>query len=105
MLQAWSLHQRNSDVELVDPDLTLFDEEEVKRVMGVAFLCTQTEHTIRPTMSRVVGMLIGNVEVNEADAEPGYYASERTFENAMSFIETREHSTPIPLRINGVNGV
>lgn len=105
MLQAWSLHQRNSDVELVDPDLTLFDEEEVKRVMGVAFLCTQTEHTIRPTMSRVVGMLIGNAEVNEADAEPGYYASERTFEIAMSFVETREHSTTIPLRIIDVNGV
>ncbi|EFH70822.1 predicted protein [Arabidopsis lyrata subsp. lyrata] len=82
---AWSLHQEKRDLELVDPDLTEFDKEEVKRVIGVAFLCTQTDHAIRPTMSRVVGMLTGDVEVTEANAKPGY-VSERTFENAMSFM-------------------
>lgn len=72
-------------MELVDPDLKAYDEEEVKRVIGVAFLCTQTDHAIRPAMSRVVGMLTGHVEVTEANAKPGY-VSERTFENAMSFM-------------------
>ncbi|XP_010501250.1 PREDICTED: probable LRR receptor-like serine/threonine-protein kinase At1g56140 isoform X1 [Camelina sativa] len=82
---AWSLHQQQRDLEVVDPELTSFDEEEVKRVIGVAFLCTQTDHAIRPTMSRVVGMLTGDVEITEANAKPGY-VSERTFENAMSFM-------------------
>ncbi|EOA39563.1 hypothetical protein CARUB_v10008183mg [Capsella rubella] len=82
---AWSLHQEQRDLEIVDPDLTSFDEEEVKRLVGVAFLCTQTDHAIRPTMSRVVGMLTGDVEITEANAKPGY-VSERTFENAMSFM-------------------
>jgi hypothetical protein len=82
---AWSLHQEQRDMEVVDPDLTEFDKEEVKRVIGVAFLCTQTDHAIRPTMSRVVGMLTGDVEITEANAKPGY-VSERTFENAMSFM-------------------
>ncbi|KAL1223402.1 putative LRR receptor-like serine/threonine-protein kinase [Cardamine amara subsp. amara] len=82
---AWNLHQEQRDVEVVDPDLTTFDEEEVKRVIGVAFLCTQTDHAIRPTMSRVVGMLTGHVDVTESNAKPGY-VSERTFENAMSFM-------------------
>lgn len=84
-MQAWSLHQERRDVEVVDPELTTFDEEEVKRVIGVAFLCTQTDHATRPSMSRVVGMLSGNVEITEANAKPGY-VSERTFENAMSFM-------------------
>ncbi|ESQ29847.1 hypothetical protein EUTSA_v10012006mg, partial [Eutrema salsugineum] len=83
---AWSLHQENRDVEIVDPELAEgYEEEEVKRVIGVAFLCTQTDHAIRPAMSRVVGMLTGHVEVTEANAKPGY-VSERTFENAMSFM-------------------
>ncbi|XP_019091904.1 PREDICTED: probable LRR receptor-like serine/threonine-protein kinase At1g56140 isoform X3 [Camelina sativa] len=82
---AWSLHQEQRDLEVVDPELTSFDEEEVKRLIGVAFLCTQTDHAIRPTMSRVVGMLTGDVEITEANAKPGY-VSERTFENAMSFM-------------------
>ncbi|CAH8306196.1 unnamed protein product [Eruca vesicaria subsp. sativa] len=94
---AWSLHQENRDLELVDPDLRGgYDEEEVKRVIGVAFLCTQTDHAIRPAMSRVVGMLTGHVEITEANAKPGY-VSERTFENAMSFMSGGSTSSTMVL--------
>ncbi|KFK35533.1 hypothetical protein AALP_AA4G003000 [Arabis alpina] len=89
---AWSLHQENRVMEMVDPDLKGYNEEEVKRVIGVAFLCTQTDHAIRPAMSRVVGMLTGHVEVTEANEKPGY-VSERTFENAMSFMSGSTSST------------
>ncbi|WZZ66568.1 hypothetical protein YC2023_077938 [Brassica napus] len=93
---AWSLHQENRDMEVVDAGLTGYDEEEVKRVIGVAFLCTQTDHAVRPAMSRVVGMLTGNVEITEANAKPGY-VSERTFENAMSFMSGGSTSSSLVL--------
>ena len=93
---AWGLHQENRDMEVVDAGLTGYDEEEVKRVIGVAFLCTQTDHTVRPAMSRVVGMLTGNVEITEANAKPGY-VSERTFENAMSFMSGGSTSSSLVL--------
>ncbi|WZZ64803.1 hypothetical protein YC2023_076173 [Brassica napus] len=93
---AWSLHQENRDMEVVDAGLTGYDEEEVKRVIGVAFLCTQTDHAVRPAMSRVVGMLTGHVEIREANAKPGY-VSERTFENAMSFMSGGSTSSSLVL--------
>ncbi|KAL0696387.1 hypothetical protein Bca4012_063567 [Brassica carinata] len=93
---AWSLHQENRDLEVVDAGLTGYDEDEVKRVIGVAFLCTQTDHAIRPAMSRVVGMLTGHVEITEANAKPGY-VSERTFENAMSFMSGGSTSSSLVL--------
>lgn len=49
-----------------------FDEEEVKRLIGVALLCTQTSPSLRPSMSRVVAMLQGDIEVSSEISRPGY---------------------------------
>ena len=70
--QAWQLHENNCEVDLVDAKLSEFNEEEVKRVMGVSFLCTQTSPTLRPSMSRVVAMLLGDIEVSTVTSKPGY---------------------------------
>ena len=40
--------------------------------MGVSFLCTQASPTLRPSMSRVVAMLLGDIEVNTVTSKPGY---------------------------------
>ncbi|KAK7847667.1 putative lrr receptor-like serine/threonine-protein kinase, partial [Quercus suber] len=69
---AWQLHENNREVDLVDAKLSEFNEEEVKRVMGVSFLCTQTSPTLRPSMSRVVTMLLGDIEVSTVTSKPGY---------------------------------
>ncbi|KAL7248861.1 hypothetical protein ACSBR1_011110 [Camellia fascicularis] len=69
---AWNLHENKHEVELVDANLSEFNEEEVKRVIGISLLCTQTSPTLRPSMSRVVAMLSGDIEVSDVTSRPGY---------------------------------
>ncbi|WRX28570.1 Serine-threonine/tyrosine-protein kinase [Theobroma cacao] len=71
-LHAWYLHENNREVELVDGSLSEFNEEEVKRVIGIALLCTQASPMRRPSMSRVVAMLLGDAEVSRVVSKPGY---------------------------------
>uniref|UniRef100_A0A2N9F294 non-specific serine/threonine protein kinase n=1 Tax=Fagus sylvatica TaxID=28930 RepID=A0A2N9F294_FAGSY len=60
---AWTLHENNRSLRLVDPTLTEFDEGEVARVIAVSFLCIQASPMMRPSMSRVVAMLAGDIEI------------------------------------------
>ena len=91
--QAWNLHETNGIVNLVDSRLSEFHEEEVKRVAAVALLCTQTSPALRPTMSRVVAMLSGDIEVPAASLRPGYLADWK-FNDTTSFLnETAGKST------------
>ncbi|KAJ8751964.1 hypothetical protein K2173_000710 [Erythroxylum novogranatense] len=69
---AWHLHENNREVELVDSILTEFEEEELKRAVGVALLCTQTSPLLRPSMSRIIAMLSGDIEVSSVTTRPGY---------------------------------
>ncbi|MFS7984999.1 putative protein kinase RLK-Pelle-DLSV family [Helianthus anomalus] len=69
---AWNLHETNSEVELVDKELSEFDENEVKRVTRIALLCTQTSPMQRPPMSKVVAMLTGDMETRAVITRPGY---------------------------------
>ncbi|KAI9086892.1 hypothetical protein K1719_031053 [Acacia pycnantha] len=70
---AWQLHEQNNIVELADPRLSSdFNEEEFKRIVGIALLCTQTSPLSRPAMSRVVAMLSGDMEVSTVTSKPGY---------------------------------
>ncbi|GLT51828.1 hypothetical protein SLA2020_252090 [Shorea laevis] len=69
---AWHLYENNREVELVDSNILEFNEEEVKNVIGVALLCTQTIPMQRPSMSRVVAMLSRDTEVSRVTSKPGY---------------------------------
>ncbi|RDY01892.1 putative LRR receptor-like serine/threonine-protein kinase, partial [Mucuna pruriens] len=82
---AWKLHENNRITDLVDPRLSEFNEEEVKRVVGMALLCTQTSPGLRPSMSRVVAMLSGDIEVGTVTAKPGYLTDWK-FEDVTSFM-------------------
>ena len=66
------MHENNREVDLVDSKLSKFNEEEVKRLIGVSLLCTQASPTLRPSMSRVVAMLSGDIEVSAVTSRPGY---------------------------------
>ncbi|KAJ8627486.1 hypothetical protein MRB53_020793 [Persea americana] len=69
---AWHLHENNRALELVDPTLVEFNEEEALRVIGVSLLCTQATPMLRPPMSRVVAMLSGDIVLSSVISKPGY---------------------------------
>ncbi|PON40429.1 Serine/threonine protein kinase [Parasponia andersonii] len=70
--RAWSLLESNQSLDLVDPSLAEFDEKEAIRLIRVALLCTQGSPTSRPPMSRVIGMLTGDIEIDNARSKPSY---------------------------------
>lgn len=57
---------------MVDPRLEEFDSEEVLRAIKVALVCTQGSPHQRPSMSRVVAMLTGDVEAPDVVSKPSY---------------------------------
>lgn len=85
-MQAWNLHEKSREVELIDHQLSEFNMEEVKRMIGIALLCTQTSHALRPSMSRVVAMLAGDVEVSDITSKPGYLTDWRFDDTTSSSI-------------------
>nr|XP_015640836.1 probable LRR receptor-like serine/threonine-protein kinase At1g56140 isoform X3 [Oryza sativa Japonica Group] len=69
---AWGLYEMGQALRVVDPCLKEFDEKEAFRVICIALLCTQGSPHQRPPMSRVVAMLIGDVDVAEVVTKPSY---------------------------------
>ncbi|XP_058218948.1 probable LRR receptor-like serine/threonine-protein kinase At1g56140 isoform X2 [Rhododendron vialii] len=91
---AWHVCGNDREVELVDANLLEFDEEEVKRVIGVALLCIQTFPRQRPSMSRVVAMLSGDIEVGSVTSRPAYFADWK-FNDTTSFMTADTPSAEI----------
>ncbi|XP_056160017.1 probable LRR receptor-like serine/threonine-protein kinase At1g56140 isoform X4 [Syzygium oleosum] len=83
---AWHLYENERQVKLVDPRLSEFDEEEVKKLIHVALLCTQMQPSLRPPMSSVVAMLLGRTNVIPMPSKPGYLTDNMfgSFVNLMS---------------------
>ncbi|GLT51784.1 hypothetical protein SLA2020_251680 [Shorea laevis] len=59
---AWTLYESNQCLGLMDPTLVEFDENEALRMIRVGLLCTQARPMMRPPMSRVIAMLVGDIE-------------------------------------------
>ncbi|KAJ6919083.1 LRR receptor-like serine/threonine-protein kinase [Populus alba x Populus x berolinensis] len=81
---AWHLHENNREVELVDSRLSESNEEEVRRLIA-SILCTQTSPLLRPSMSCVVAMLSGDIEVSSVTSKTGYLNSWK-FDDTSSFM-------------------
>ncbi|GKD13911.1 probable LRR receptor-like serine/threonine-protein kinase, partial [Tanacetum coccineum] len=94
---AWNLHEANNEFELVDEELSEFDENEVRRVMKVALLCTQTSPMQRPSMSRVIAMLSGDIPtgvINRPQYLAGFnFNDSTTFLSVCSFFFPQLHVT------------
>ncbi|PQQ00321.1 uncharacterized protein Pyn_14583 [Prunus yedoensis var. nudiflora] len=69
---AWTLHENDQSLGLVDPRLTEFDENDATRLIKAALLCTQASPIMRPSMSRVVAMLSGDIEASTVISKPSY---------------------------------
>ncbi|XP_073027115.1 cold-responsive protein kinase 1-like isoform X1 [Primulina eburnea] len=70
--RAWQLYERNKLVTLVDTSLNGdFDAEQACRFLKIGLLCTQDATKLRPLMSTVVRMLIGEKRVLDKITKPG----------------------------------
>lgn len=66
LLQVWELHERGQLAELIDTYLNEdLNVEEACRFMKIGLLCTQDKPKLRPSMSMVVKMLTGEIDVDE----------------------------------------
>nr|GMC96157.1 cysteine-rich receptor-like protein kinase 2 [Ipomoea batatas] len=56
---AWNLYENEEHLELVDKSLdpNEYKVDEVKRMLEIALVCTQSPSNLRPSMSEVMGML------------------------------------------------
>ncbi|KAI4353130.1 hypothetical protein L6164_002101 [Bauhinia variegata] len=61
----WKLKEENRLLEIVDPELTDYDESEVMRYIKIALFCTQAAAQRRPSMKQVVEMLTKDVHIND----------------------------------------
>ncbi|KAH7433486.1 hypothetical protein KP509_07G071600 [Ceratopteris richardii] len=69
---AWSLHEQNGVLGIVDPLLGEYPEDEVLQTVHVALLCVLPTAQMRPTMSRVISMLLRDIELIPLPAKPDY---------------------------------
>ncbi|KAF3951204.1 hypothetical protein CMV_023120 [Castanea mollissima] len=109
---AWTLHENNQSLRLVDPTLSEFDENEAARVIAVSLMCTQASPNMRPPMSRVMAMLAGDIEVGIVTSKPSYLTDWNFKDRTSSFLseEDRKHhednndlsqlSDPLPSPVN-----
>ncbi|KAM2930193.1 hypothetical protein COP2_037247 [Malus domestica] len=93
---VWTLHENNQTLGLVDSRLTEFDETEATRLIRAALLCTQGSPMARPSMSRVVAMLSGDIHIGTVMSKPSYL-TDYNFEDVTTFSTGRflvEDDTP-----------
>ncbi|CAN6545869.1 unnamed protein product [Malus baccata var. baccata] len=81
---VWTLHENDQTLGLVDPRLTEFDETEVTRLIRAALLCTQGSPMARPSMSRVVAMLFGDIDIGTVMSKPNYL-TDYNFKDVTTF--------------------
>ncbi|PRQ29889.1 putative transferase, protein kinase RLK-Pelle-DLSV family [Rosa chinensis] len=91
---AWTLHENNKTLELVDPRLTDFDDQEAIRFIKVAFQCTQGPPMTRPSMSRVVGMLSGDIEVGSTVMSKPSYLTDWDYKDVTTSSFLIDRDTP-----------
>ncbi|CAN6683949.1 unnamed protein product [Malus baccata var. baccata] len=93
---VWTLHGNDQTLGLVDPRLTEFDETEVTRLIRAALLCTQGSPMARSSMSRVVAMLFGDIDIGTVMSKPSYL-TDYNFKDVTTFSTSRflvEDGTP-----------
>lgn len=95
-LQAYVLHEQGNLSELVDPILgSNYCEEEARRMLNLAILCTNPSPSLRPAMSSVVSMLEGKMGVQapvvkkrSMEQEMRFKAFEKLAEESQSQISS-----------------
>ncbi|XP_070677390.1 probable LRR receptor-like serine/threonine-protein kinase At1g56130 [Malus domestica] len=93
---VWTLHENDQTLGLMDPRLTEFDETEATRLIRAALMCTQGSPMARPSMSRLVAMLSGDIDIGTVMSKPNYL-TDYNFKDVTTFSTGRflvEDDTP-----------
>ncbi|CAJ1962039.1 unnamed protein product [Sphenostylis stenocarpa] len=94
---ACQLNQAKNLLGLVDerlgPDL---NETEVEKVVRIALLCTNASLSLRPTMSEVVNMLEGQLDIPDAIPEPSTYSEDLRFKALRDLQQHRSKQSLSP---------
>lgn len=78
--RVWEFYQKQELVNLVDTSLAgNYDVEEACNYLKIGLLCTQDVPKQRPSMSTVVLMLMGEIEVNDKISRPGMLSEFMSF--------------------------
>uniref|UniRef100_A0A7I4FAN3 Protein kinase domain-containing protein n=1 Tax=Physcomitrium patens TaxID=3218 RepID=A0A7I4FAN3_PHYPA len=103
---AWKLNEAGRLRGLVDPSLSLqVDEEDVvQRVTNVAMACLQTAAERRPTMSQVVAMLQGDIEVGECVRERFHENVNRSYQKLLGLKTSVTSPVPVDEESQVLNG-
>lgn len=100
---AWELYGEGKLLELVDPDLKTYTEEEVIKYIKVAFFCTQATANRRPMMSQVVDMLSRNIRLNEKElTPPGFFQDLSNDNKKVSDASTSRQISSFPTTITQI---
>ncbi|KVH89549.1 Concanavalin A-like lectin/glucanase, subgroup [Cynara cardunculus var. scolymus] len=99
MPKAWELYGEGKLLELVDPDLKTYAEEEVIKYIKVAFFCTQATASRRPMMSQVVDMLSRNIRLNEKELTPPGFFQDSNDNKKVSDASTSRQISSFPTTI------
>ncbi|XP_077241728.1 cold-responsive protein kinase 1-like [Tasmannia lanceolata] len=94
---AWQLYEEGRLLELVDPELQQYPEEEVLRYMKVALFCTQGLAQRRPSITQVVSMLSKNSHLNEKLLTPPGIIQDLVRIEKSSKNTSTSKSPPVPL--------
>nr|VDD36520.1 unnamed protein product [Brassica oleracea] len=90
---ALTLQQTGDIMEIVDPTLEGdFNIKEAVRMIKVAFVCTNSSPSLRPTMSEAVKMLEGEINIREVMSDPGLYGHNWSISNLIN-IDTHGSSS------------
>ncbi|KAH6808052.1 hypothetical protein C2S51_029160 [Perilla frutescens var. frutescens] len=90
--EAWKLHESGMHQKLADEtlDSNEYKPEELKKMVEIALLCTQSPASSRPTMSEILAMLLSDRSVLEQRAPT---RSSFTYGNIINVGETTSAST------------
>ncbi|XWS19236.1 hypothetical protein CRYUN_Cryun32bG0113500 [Craigia yunnanensis] len=103
--RAWGLYQDNMAMEMVDRGLDPdeYNVEDMKRIIEIAFLCTQSSAALRPTTSEVVALLttVSSLEPRQP-TRPAFIESERRI---ISVPEDRSTSTASSNATNSISHI
>ncbi|XVE51310.1 hypothetical protein DITRI_Ditri02bG0029700 [Diplodiscus trichospermus] len=101
---AWQLYEEGRLMELVDPELGEFPEDEVLRYIKVAFFCTQAAANRRPLISQVIEMLSRKTRLNEKVlTAPGFFqdnaasSSKKSIQSSVASTSNQMSSVPVTI--------
>lgn len=104
MKQVWELYEEGKLLDIVDPRLGDYPQEEVLRYMKVALFCTQAAANRRPAMSQVIDMLTKNIKLNEKLlTAPGFYGGLGTSDIPSVSKKTSNASTSNEMSFAGIS--